>query len=147
MMRWRAPQDMGNWFDLMNKYANAMEEMTPGEGRGRLEKASWFPPVDAWESENDFHLVFDIPGVEKESIDIQVDGDQLIIKGEKKTDDSFKYMRKERVFGPFYRAFTLETPIEREKIKAIYKNGVLEVVLPKKEEIKPKQIQIEVGDE
>lgn len=145
MMRWRTPWE--NWMSVMEQFNRVMEETGAREERGRLEKASWFPPVDAWETENDFHLMFDIPGVEKDNIDIQVDGDQLIIKGEKKFTEDLKYLRKERVFGPFFRSFTIETPIEREKIRAVYKNGVLEVILPKKEEVKPKQIQIEVGDE
>lgn len=144
MIRWGYPEDM----EAMAKQWNRMlEEMMPNRESGRLKKASWVPPVDAWESEDSFHLMFDIPGVNKEDIDIQVDADQLIIKGERKIDESIKYMRKERAFGPFFRAFTLETPVEREKIKAVYKAGSLEVILPKKEEVKPKQIQIEIGDE
>lgn len=144
IVRWSSWDDMAA---LRNQFNRLMEEMAPGEEHGRLEKAAWVPPVDAWETEEEFHLVFDIPGVEKESVDIQIDGDQLTIKGERKPDKEIKYLRKERVYGPFFRAFTLETPIEREKIKAVYKAGVLEIILPKKEEVKPKQIQIEIADE
>ena len=144
MFRWGNVEDM----EAMRKQWNQMiEEMNPTRESGRLKKASWVPPVDAWETEDSFHLMFDIPGVKKEDIDIQVDADQLTIKGERKINEEIKYVRKERVFGPFFRAFTLETPIEREKIKAVYKAGSLEVILPKKEEVKPKQIQIEIGDE
>lgn len=114
------------------------------EGSGRLTRPAWVPAVDAWEDENNFYLDLDIPGVEKEKVNIKIEEDQLVISGERTYDDNIKYLRKERVYGPFVRAFTLESPIEREKVKAIFKNGVLKITLPKKEEVKPKTIQIEV---
>lgn len=141
--RW-VPEDFGN---LQQQFNRVIDELYSNQQTGRLEKASWIPPVDAWETEEGFHLNFDIPGVDKESIDIQLDSDQLTIKGERKAPEDRKYLRNERVFGPFFRAFTLETPVDREKIKAVFKSGVLEIVLPKKEEQKPRQIQIEIGDE
>lgn len=144
IIRWGPRDEMAA---MINQFNKMLEDMAPGEERGRLEKAAWVPPVDAWETASDFHLVFDIPGVEKEKIEIEVDKDQLTIKGEREPLADIRYLRKERVYGPFFRAFTLETPIEREQIKAVFKSGVLEVILPKKEEVKPKQIQIQIGDE
>ncbi len=145
LVRWNPTDDLSAMENMMRGFFGA-----PREGsseRSRLNKPAWVPPVDAWETENDFHLVFDVPGVKKEDIEIEVEGDQLTIKGSRKLEDSVEYIRRERVFGDFYRAFTLESPIERDKIKAIFKMGVLEVVLPKKEEIKPKQIQIQIEEE
>lgn len=115
--------------------------------RAPLNRPAWIPAVDAWATEESFHLMFDVPGVNKEEIGIEVEGDQLTIKGSRKMDDSREYLRRERVFGDFYRSFTLETPIDRDKIKAIYKAGVLEVILPKREEVKPKQIQVQIEGE
>lgn len=140
------------WQEEMNPVEGFMRNFfeSAREGRtetGRLTRPAWVPAVDAWETEDDFHMVFDVPGVTKEGIEIEVEGDQLTIKGDRKIQNDIKYIRKERVFGPFFRQFNLETPIEREKIKAVYKNGVLEVILPKKEEVKPKQIQIQIEEE
>lgn len=135
-------------FSRMQKFMqNLFEATRPGsEERARLTTPAWIPEVDAWEIDEGFYLVFDLPGVNREDIQIEVEGDHLTIKGERKTVQDIKYLRKERVSGPFYRAFNLETPVEREKIKATYKAGVLELFLPKKEEVKPRQIQIQVEE-
>ncbi len=145
IIRWNRPTEFDEMGRLMRRF---LEDVPmPSEEKGRLTRPSWTPPVDAWETEEAFHILFDLPGVNKEDIEIEVEGDQLTVKGERKINQDIDYLRRERVFGPFYRAFTLETPIEKEKIKAIYKAGVLEIILPKKEEAKPKQIQIEVAEE
>jgi HSP20 family protein len=145
VIRWNPTEEMTRMENFMRHLFEG--QRGSGEERAPLTRPTWSPAVDAWETEEGFHLVFDLPGVNKEDIQIEVEGEQLSIKGERKAGDDVKFLRRERVFGPFYRAFTLETPIEREKIKASFKSGVLEVVLPKKEEVKPKQISIEIAEE
>lgn len=145
LIRWNAVDELNKMENFMR---NLFEASREGSGeRSPLSRPAWVPPVDAWETENDFRLVFDIPGVKKEDINIEVEGDQLTIKGSRTVNGEVEYLRKERVFGDFYRSFTLQTPVESDKIKASYKAGVLEVVLPKKEEVKPKQIQIQIEEE
>lgn len=138
--------------DNINRLEGFMRNLFEGspqtsEESGRLTRPSWIPPVDAWETEEGLHMLFDLPGVTKEAIAIEVEGDQLTIRGDRKGKEDVKFLRRERVFGPFFRSFTLETPIDREKIKATYKAGVLEIFLPKREEAKPKQIQVEIEEE
>jgi HSP20 family protein len=131
---------------------NLMRKLFEGQSTGkeesaRLNKPAWIPAVDAWETTDGYHLLFDLPGIAKDEISIEVEGDQLVIKGERKLNEDIKYLRKETPYGSFFRAFTLEVPVEQEKIKATFKNGVLEIILPKKEEVKPKQISIEIAEE
>lgn len=145
LIRWNPSDEVTSMENFMRNFFGVSREQ--GGERSRLNRPAWVPPVDAWESDNDFHLVFDLPGVKKEEIEIEVEGDQLTIKGARQLDDQVQYIRRERVAGEFYRSFTLETPVEKDRIRAIYKNGVLEVVLPKKEEVKPRQIQIQIDEE
>jgi HSP20 family protein len=89
----------------------------------------------------------DIPGLDKEDIDISVHGDTLTIKGEKKEEKESKdkgLVKTERFYGSFNRSLTLPSEVDAAKVKASYNNGVLELTLPKKEESKPKQIKIDV---
>ena len=119
-----------------------------GYGRYReINNDYWTPPVEAWETEKEIFLSLDLPGISAEELDLQIEGDQLTIRGERKaSDEQRNYRRKEKVYGKFYRAFNLTTPIEREKVTATYKSGVVEITLPKTEAVKPKQIKISVED-
>ena len=108
--------------------------------------SEWTPPVDIFESGDTFVLKLDVPEVDKTSIDIKIHENELTIKGERKLEpgiDPDKYLRMERGYGMFARTFTLTKSIDPAKIKASVKDGVLRIELPKKEEVKPKQIKIE----
>ena len=107
---------------------------------------AFVPPVDIYETDNEIVLKAEIPGVKKEDIKIEVSDGVLTLKGEKKEEREIKeenYHRIERTYGSFQRSFTLPTNVDRDKIKATYKDGVLEVVLPKKEEAKPREVRID----
>jgi len=85
--------------------------------------------------------------MKKDEIEVSVHGDTLIIKGEKKQEKEVKekdYVRTERFYGSFNRAIRLPAAVDAPKVNASYKNGVLELVLPKKEESKPKQLKIDI---
>jgi HSP20 family protein len=91
-------------------------------------------------------LKLEIPEVDKESIDIKINDDELTIKGERKLEPGIEpesYHRMERGYGTFSRSFSLTRTIDPGKIKASVKDGILRIELPKKEEVKPKQIKIE----
>lgn len=108
--------------------------------------SEWTPPVDIFESGAYFILKLDIPEVEKESIDIKIQDNELTIKGERKMEQGIQpehYHRMERGYGTFTRSFSLTKRIDPAKIKATIKDGILRIELPKKEEVKPKQIKIE----
>lgn len=109
--------------------------------------AAWPIRVDIREDENQVVIKADIPGVAQEDINVNIDNGQLTISGERKFNDEANkenYHRVERVYGRFSRSFQLSNTIDAGKIGASYKNGVLEVCLPKLEEAKPRAIQVQV---
>ena len=114
--------------------------------RSRLNTSKVFhAPVDVIEGEKDFQLKVDLPGVKKEDIDISVKEGILTISAEKKEEnisENSKYTRTERVHGSFSRSFSLGDTIDSDKIMANLADGVLEVSLPRKEEVAPKSIEI-----
>jgi HSP20 family protein len=109
----------------------------------------WSPAVDILETENDLVLKADLPEVQSNDIDIQVENQTLTIKGERKFDhdeSSTGYHRIERSYGTFVRSFTVPSTVDTEKVSADYKNGVLTLKLPKKETAKPRQVKVEVKE-
>ena len=106
---------------------------------------AWVPMVDITEDENEIILWVDIPGINQKEVDITISGDQLTVKGEKKSnqDNQRKYLRRERPIGPFSRTFELNIPVDTEKVTASYRDGVLEIHLPKPLEIKPRKVSIQ----
>jgi HSP20 family protein len=132
-----------SYYPTMKQFLEKFLEDMPRSDKG-LTSPTWIPPVDAWEDQENFYLVVDLPGVEKEQVNIKIENDELTISGERKEEEQPKFLRNERPLGKFVRSFSLESPIDREKVKATYKMGVLKVTLPKKEELKPKTIEIEV---
>ena len=105
----------------------------------------WFPPVDIVEQEDQLVLKAEIPGVDKDAIDIRVENGTFTLRGEKKQEkevDSESAYRVERFYGAFSRSFVLPTTIDADRIKATYKDGVLEVTLPKAAEAKPRKIKV-----
>ena len=108
---------------------------------------SWLPAVDIVEQENEYLVHLELPGVDKNNVKINIANSVLTIKGEKQTekDEQGKnYHHKERLYGSFQRSFTLPTTVKADKIEATYENGVLSVVIPKAEEAKPKEIEVQV---
>ena len=114
---------------------------------GLQEDKSWAPAADIYDNKNNLVIKADLPGMTQKDIDVSVEDDVLRIKGEKKQEREIKEEnchRVERQYGSFVRSFELPMPVQAEKIKASYRNGVLHVELPKAEEVKPKEIPIEV---
>lgn len=105
----------------------------------------WGPAVDVMETADSVIVKAELPGIESKDVDISVSGDTLTIKGEKKEEREEKgksFYRAERSYGSFCRTITLPADVEAEKAKADYKNGVLEITLPKSEKVKAKRIPI-----
>jgi len=127
--------EVGRWFDALDKKKEGQKGMT------------WAPDVDIKETDREIQIKADLPGIKKEDINISVDEDQLVIKGERREEKEEKdkdYVRVERSYGSFYRSFSIGVPVKSDQIKASYKDGVLELVLPKPDAKKPKKIEIEV---
>jgi HSP20 family protein len=108
---------------------------------------TWAPAVDIFETQHELVVKADLPDIKPEELDIRVENNILTIRGERKfekkvTED--KYLRVERSYGSFSRSFSLANTVNAEAIKAEYKNGVLTLTVPKREEAKPKQIKVNV---
>jgi HSP20 family protein len=107
----------------------------------------WVPPADIRESKDDLYVSFELPGVPEKEISVSIMEDVLTVKGERRPDQEQEaegYHRTERVYGRFERSLSLPIPVQVDKIKATYRDGVLEIRMPKVEEIKPREIKIDV---
>jgi HSP20 family protein len=104
--------------------------------------------VDIYEHDGNIVLKAELPGIDPKDVDVRVENNVLTLRGERKLESEIKrddYHRVERAYGKFSRSFTLPNVVDTEKIKADFKDGVLQVSLPQREEAKPKQISISVG--
>jgi HSP20 family protein len=107
----------------------------------------WAPLTDMYESKDDLFVTFELPGVREKDVNVSITGDMLTVKGERRFERDLQeegYHRLERVYGKFERSIPLPIAVQPEKVKATYRDGVLEIRLPKVEEVKPKEIKIEV---
>lgn len=140
--RWDPFRDLTVLQDRINRLFNEQAS------RADVEKSSgraWAPVVDILETDNDLIVRAEVPGVTREDIDIEVTAESLSIRGERKCPDceTEKFLRIERPYGPFERSFTIGVPVQADKVKASYRDGVLEVMIPKAEEVKPKKIEVQ----
>jgi|FaiFalFF_MnMetaG_3_1042247.scaffolds.fasta_scaffold06716_5 HSP20 family protein len=107
-----------------------------------------YPLMDIIDSKDDLVVYVEIPGVNKDDIKVKIHNDVLTISGERKEPElpeKANCLIREREFGKFMRSIRLPYPIEVSKVNAEYKDGILKIILPKKEEVKPKEIQINVS--
>jgi len=107
----------------------------------------WAPDVDIHETEHELVVKADLPGVKPEELDIRVENNILTIRGERKFEKKVNednYLRVERSYGSFSRSFSLANTVNTDAIRADYKDGVLTLSIPKREEAKPKQINVQV---
>ena len=112
------------------------------------ENAVWMPLTDVAEDKDNYYLKADLPGIKKEDVKISFSDGSLSISGERaqeKESKDKKYHRIERSYGRYYRSFNLPEQIKEDKIKAEFKDGQLNVTIPKAEEVKPKEIDIKVN--
>jgi len=116
-------------------------------GDTELSTRSWAPPVDIYETEEAIILKAELPGVDPKDVEVRVEDNTLYLKGERKFEKEVKeqnYHRVERSYGSFARSFSLPNSISTDKVKAEFKDGLLTLTMPKREEAKPKTIKIDV---
>ena len=109
---------------------------------------AWAPAVDIYENEHELVVKADLPDIDPKDLDLRVENNILSIRGERKFEKQVNednYLRVERAYGSFSRSFSLANTVNPDGIKADYQNGVLTLVVPKREEAKPKQIKVNVG--
>jgi HSP20 family protein len=126
---------------------NRLFDSTFKGNSGSSTLTAWAPAVDIYETENELVVKADLPDVPEKDIDVRVENNMLTIRGERKYDQTVKednYLRVERSYGAFSRSFSLPNTVNTEAIQASYKNGVLQIELPKRAESKPKQVKVNV---
>jgi HSP20 family protein len=141
---WRPLRDLDRMRSEMDRLWEAFFQ---GRPRRRTDEGEWLPSVDVSETKNDLVVKAELPGMDPKDIDISLSDGHLIIRGEKKQEREEKeedYHFIERSYGSFTRSVQLPKQVNRDKINASYKNGILKVVLPKSEEAKTKEIKIRV---
>ena len=124
------------------------EAFSPAMGAGEVSTRIWAPPVDIYENGDNLVLKAELPGINPDDVEVHVEDNTLYLKGERKFEKEVKeenYHRVERTYGTFARTFSLPNTIDSNKVAANYKDGVLTLTLPKREEAKPKSIKINVN--
>ena len=146
LMRWdpfRELEEMSNRLNRM--FARPAARVN---GKEQIIVADWTPSVDITETDSEYQIKAEIPDVRKEDVKVTLEDGVLTIQGERKQEreeKGRKYHRVERSYGSFVRSFSLPDVIEEEKVKAEFKDGVLNLYLPKSEKAKPKAIEVKVA--
>lgn len=147
IVRWTDP--FREFAQLQDRLNRAFSDAYGRSDEGLLSSGSWMPPVDIYQNgEHELVLKAELPDMTREDIDVTVDNGTLTIKGEKKLSTEVKeeqFHRIERRYGTFTRSFSLPQTVDPSRVGAEYKNGVLTVKLPMREEAKPRQIKVDVA--
>ncbi|RLB78104.1 MAG: Hsp20/alpha crystallin family protein [Deltaproteobacteria bacterium] len=149
LLRWRDPFERTAFSELnrLQEEMNMLFDRIFGR-RSLLSGAGVFPAVNVAEDNDNVYVTAEMPGINPKDIELTVEEDSVVIKGERKLEEEgegISYHRREREGGSFNRTITLPTRIVAEKASAEVRNGVLTLTLPKAEEAKPKKIEIKVG--
>ena len=146
MQLWNPFQEFEN---MLERYSKSGLSNIGKQLSTEMSFADWSPSVDIEEEEDKYVIKADLPGVEKEDIEVKLENNVLSIRGEKKTEKETgkgtKRHRTERFHGTFARSFTLPETVKADQVDASYKDGVLLLTIPKEEESKPKSIDIKVS--
>src|SRR5205814_5973016 len=143
VVRWDPFRDSSMLQDRMNRlFDNAGRTWQPDEASATT---TWSPAVDIFETEGEIVVKAELPGMDRKDITLHLENNVLTLKGERRFEKETKdenYHRIERSYGAFSRSFSIPATVDDENIRAEYKDGVLNIVLPKKEQARPKQIKI-----
>ena len=143
MVRFDPFRDLSVLQDRMNRLFN--DVYTPRQSDELMNRGTWTPAVDIYEVDGGLVLKAELPDLRREDIDVSVENNTLTLRGERKLDDEIKqenFHRIERAYGNFVRSFSLPNTVDAGKIAAEFKNGVLTIKLPVREEAKARQIQV-----
>jgi HSP20 family protein len=140
LIRWDPYRELNTFADRFNRAFGSLATREREEEFGL-----WMPPVDIAEDKDKIILTAELPGFRENEVDIQMEGNVLTLRGERKHEEEKEgrnFHRIERSYGQFVRSFTLPNNVDRENIRARFNSGLLEIEMPKREDAKPKQIKI-----
>jgi len=149
--RWQKPEvnlwgPFERWSSLRNELSSLLENPFLAMAQPSRFLNGWAPAIDLYEDRDHFTVKAELPGMKKEAIELTLQSGLLSIAGERKNEEyqDSENSRTERFFGRFTRSIALPAPVDSNGIKASYKDGILTITVPKSEEAKPKQIQVDV---
>jgi HSP20 family protein len=145
--QWNPLQDLMILQDRMNRlFEDATQRRSQADANAgdEFERADWTPASDIYETESGYLIAMDVPGIRRETLEIDIDENRLLVKGTREIAQS-KQHRMERPRGRFVRTFSVPASVEQGRIGAEYKDGVLQISLPKRTEQKPKKIDIKIS--
>ena len=144
--QWNPLQDLMVLQDRMNRlFEDATQRRTQADAsQDEFERADWTPASDIYETESGYLIALDLPGINREALEIDIDDNRLIVKGTRLINES-KQHRTERPRGKFLRTFSVPNSVDQATIGAEYKDGVLQIRLPKRSEQKAKKIDIKIS--
>ncbi len=134
-------------FDPFRLFGEGFSPFFRNMGEENWSLSTWAPACDVFENDNEIVVKAELPEVKKEDVTVAIDNNVLTIRGERKFEQDVKkenYHRVERRYGEFTRSFTLPGFVDAAKVNAEFKDGILRVTMPKREEAKPKQIEVKV---
>jgi len=147
LIRWEPARELATLQNEMNRlFSTFFDAPTPTNAGATLRR--WIPAMDLVETEDDFVLKADLPGLSESDVNIELEDNVLTISGERKAEHEQRkegYYRVERSFGSFARSLTLPEGVDPDKVRASFDRGVLEVRIPKPEERKPRKVTISAG--
>jgi len=147
LVRWDPFRELEDMSERLNRVFTRSPLRTTW-GKEHLTVADWIPTVDISETEGEYLIKAELPEVKKEDVKVTVEDGVLTLQGERrqeKEEKGRKYHRVERSYGSFVRSFTLPESVDESGVKAEFKDGVLNLHLPKTEKVKPKAIEVKVG--
>lgn len=144
--QWNPLQDLVMLQDRMNRlFEDATQRRAQaGEVEHELERADWTPAADIYEMESGYLIALDLPGIKRDALEIDIDDNRLIVKGTRMVDEE-RARRSERPRGKFLRSFSLPISVDQGQIGAEYKDGVLQIRLPKRTEQKAQKIEVKIS--
>ena len=147
LIRWEPASELNTIQSEMNRLFNSLFD-SPTRPTAGAARTRWVPAMDLVESGDHYVLRADLPGVSEQDINVELDSGVLRISGERKsqsTEDRGGFRRIERSYGTYARSVSLPKGVDADAVQASFENGVLEVTIPKPEQIKPRKVSIAVG--
>ena len=144
--QWNPLHDLIHLQDRMNRlFEDATQRRAGGsETNDDFERADWHPLADVFETESEFIVALDLPGIDRDQLEVDVDDNRLTIRGVRQVNNSQQH-RAERPHGKFFRTFTVPKTVDQAQVAAEYKDGVLQLTLPKRKEQKAQRVEIKVS--
>jgi HSP20 family protein len=146
LVRWNPSRDLLRIQDEMNRMVDRFFSPDLFE-EGSFGGSNWLPSMNVQEDKDNFSIGLELPGLSKDDVKLTLSDGTLTIEGERKQEEEkegVNYHRVERRYGKFLRSFKLPVHVKEDKVEATFKDGILKILVPKAEEVKPKQIEVKV---